>query len=96
MESNQYREVNEEIILIDIKGNEVLYEILLTIDRHEEFGKNYILVHPVESPKDEIELEAYSYVENKDGTKGSLQEIDTDAEWDMIEEVFIQFMDETE
>ena len=36
--------------------------------------------------------------ENEDGTEGDLQPIpeDSDAEWDMIEEVFNSFMDEQE
>ena len=48
-------------------------------------------------PEDEdVELQAYSYVENAEGTEGDLQQIETDAEWDMIEEVFNTFMAEEE
>ena len=33
---------HEVITLVDEQGNETLFEILLTIDGREEFGKNYV------------------------------------------------------
>lgn len=92
---------HDVITLVDENGNESLFEILLTIDGKEEFGKNYVLLVPFGSEKDEegqVEIQAYSYTENEDGTEGDLQPIpeDSDAEWDMIEEVFNSFMDEAE
>lgn len=88
---------HEHITLVDDEGNESLYEILLTVDGQEEFGKNYVLVYPAEvSDEDEVELQAYAFTENADGTEGELEEITTDAEWDMIEEVFNTFMSEEE
>jgi len=90
-------EGHEHITLVDEQGNETLYEILLTVDGQEEFGKNYVLLYPAGIPEDEdVELQAYSYVENTEGTEGDLQQIETDAEWDMIEEVFNTFMAEEE
>lgn len=35
---------HEVITLVDENGNETLFEILLTIDGREEFGKNYVLL----------------------------------------------------
>ncbi|MBN2904362.1 MAG: DUF1292 domain-containing protein, partial [Enterococcus sp.] len=53
--------------------------------------------YPAGAPEDEdVELQAYAYVENEDGSEGELQQIETDAEWDMIEEVFNTFMAEEE
>ena len=76
-------EGHEHITLVDEQGN--------------EFGKNYVLLYPAGIPEDEdVELQAYSYVENAEGTEGDLQQIETDAEWDMIEEVFNTFMAEEE
>ena len=54
---------------------------------------------PVGAEEDEdgqVEIQAYSYTENEDGTEGDLQPIpeDSNAEWDMIEEVFNSFMTE--
>ena len=93
------QEKPELITLVDEQGNENLFEILLTIDGKEEFGKNYVLLVPVNAEEDEngeVEIQAYSFTENEDGTEGKLEPIpeDSDAEWDMIEEVFNSFMEE--
>ncbi|MBK4758080.1 hypothetical protein CU026_2139 [Enterococcus faecium] len=83
--------------MVDDQGNETLYEILLTVDGQEEFGRNYVLLYPAGVSEDEdVELQAYAYIENEDGTEGELEQIETDAEWDMIEEVFNTFMAEEE
>ena len=93
---------DNHITLVDEQGNETLFEILLTIDGREEFGKNYILLMPANAEEDEngqVEIQAYSYTEkNEDGTEGDLQPIpeDATAEWDMIEEVFNSFMENGE
>ena len=97
---NHDHEERELITLVDEQGNETLFEILLTIDGKEEFGKNYVLLIPANAEEDEngeVEIQAYSFTENEDGTEGDLQPIpeDSDAEWDMIEEVFNNFMEET-
>lgn len=85
------------ITLVDDQGNETLYEILLTIDGQEEYGKNYVLLYPTGVEDDEeVELQAYAYEEHEDGLEGELKQIETDAEWDMIEEVFNTFMAEEE
>ena len=80
----------ELITLVDEQGNENLFEILLTIDGKEEFG------NAEEDENGEVEIQAYSFTENEDGTEGELEPIpeDSDAEWDMIEEVFNSFMEE--
>lgn len=99
--SHNHDHEHDVITLVDENGNESLFEILLTIDGKEEFGKNYVLLVPFGSEEDEegqVEIQAYSYTENEDGTEGDLQPIpeDSEAEWDMIEEVFNSFMDEAE
>ena len=60
----------------------------------EEFGKTMFLV-PVNAEEDEngeVEIQAYSFIENEDGTEGELQPIpeDSEDEWNMIEEVFTE------
>ncbi|MDU1741917.1 MAG: DUF1292 domain-containing protein, partial [Streptococcus lutetiensis] len=55
---------HEVITLVDEQGNETLFEILLTIDGREEFGKNYVLLIPAGAEEDEqgqIEIQAYSF-----------------------------------
>ncbi|MFU2206311.1 DUF1292 domain-containing protein [Streptococcus pluranimalium] len=98
-ENHNHEHEPEVITLVDDQGNESLFEILLTIDGKEEFGKNYVLLVPAGAKEDdngEIEIQAYSFTENEDGTEGDLQLIpeDSDVEWDMIEEVFNSFIDE--
>ena len=96
---NHEHEERELITLVDEQGNETLFEILLTIDGKEEFGKNYVLLVPVNAEEDEdgqVEIQAYSFIENEDGTEGELQPIpeDSEDEGNMIEEVFNSFMEE--
>lgn len=59
---------HEVITRVDEQGNEALFEILLTIDGREEFGKNYVLLVPAGSQEDEsgeVEIQAYSFTEMK-------------------------------
>lgn len=85
---------HEHITIVDENGNEELYEVLFTFES-DDFGKSYVLVYPAGVPEgDEIELQAYSYVENEDGTEGDLEPIETEEEWDMIEEVLNTFIED--
>ncbi len=43
---HEHDDEHEYITLIDEEGNESLFEILLTVDGQEEFGKNYVLLYP--------------------------------------------------
>ncbi|MGO2100291.1 DUF1292 domain-containing protein [Vagococcus salmoninarum] len=99
--NHDHEEDHEFITLVDEEGNEALFEILLTIDGEEEYAnKQYVLLFPAGVEEDEneaeVELLAYEYIEGKDGTEGDLKNIETDAEWDMIEEVFNAFVEEEE
>ena len=59
--------------------------------------KPYTKFYPAGVPEEEdVELQAYAYIENEDGSEGELEQIETEAEWDMIEEVFNTFMAEEE
>lgn len=101
MSHNHDHSHNHEVItLVDEQGNETLFEILLTIDGREEFGKNYVLLVPAGAEEDangEIEIQAYSFAENEDGTEGDLptNPEDSDAEWDMIEKFSIALSTKT-
>lgn len=87
---------HDYITLVDEEGNESLYEVLFTFDS-DDYGKSYVLLYPAgSSDEDEVELQAFSYVEDEEGGKGELQPIETDAEWDMIEEVLNTFLDDEE
>lgn len=88
----------KHITVVDENGNEQLYEVLFTFDS-EEFNKSYVLYFPVgaeEDENEEIEIHASSYIQSDEGEEGNLQPIETDEEWDMIEEMLNTFLDEEE
>ncbi|CAM3210933.1 DUF1292 domain-containing protein [Vagococcus sp. PNs007] len=100
-EEHTHDHEHDFITLVDDEGNEALFEILLTIDGEDEFAnKQYVLLFPAGVEEDDeqvdVELLAYQYIEGEDGTEGELKNIETDAEWDMIEEVFNAFAEEEE
>jgi uncharacterized protein YrzB (UPF0473 family) len=84
------------ITVVDENGNEQLCEVLFTFDS-EEFGKSYVLYYPLgadESDDEEIEIHASSFVPTEDNQDGELMPIETDEEWDMIEEMLETFLAE--
>lgn len=93
---DQTHELDQEYItLIDDDGNEELYQILLTFES-DEFDKSYVLVYPAGASDEEVELFAFSYEENEEGLEGQLDNIETNEEWDMIEEVLGAFISDEE
>lgn len=92
----------EHITVVDENGNEQLFEVLFTFES-EDFGKSYVLYFPIGAEEDEegeIEIHASSFTENPDLDEtvggGELRPVETDAEWDMIEEMLNTFLDEEE
>ena len=85
-------EEQERIIIPDENGEEHLFDILFTFDV-EQTGRSYMVVKPVEAPEDDDdeyeEVFGFRYEEN-DG-EFSLYPIETDAEWDMVEEMLNTF-----
>lgn len=85
------------ITLVDDEGNEVLFRIHLTIDGQEQFGKDYVLLYDASTPEgEEVELLAYAYDQVEGDDEGHLMEVETEEEWNMIEEVFNAFEEEGE
>lgn len=97
MADDQNNEQTDEFItLVDEEGNEELYQILLTFES-DEFAKSYVLVYPAGADEEEeVELFAFSYDDPDEGLEGQLNDIETDEEWDMIEEVLGAFVAEDE
>lgn len=94
---HDHHEDYPQITLMDVDGNEVLYNILFTLDGQAEFGKDYVLVFPADTPENtEIELHAYSYTEKKEGEYGNLNPIESDAEWEKIEEALDTYFSDQE
>ena len=88
----------KNITVVDDEGNEQLCEVLFTFDS-EEFGKSYVLYYPVgqdEDDDEEIEIHASAFMPKEDGEDGELMPIETDEEWDLVEEMLNTFLDEEE
>ena len=85
-----------QLVFIDENQNEVLCDIIFTYDS-EEFGKSYVFFTEVgsEDENGNREVGVASYVPTDDGI-GELQPVTTDEEWEMIEEVFESFAEESE
>ena len=82
------------ITVVDENGNEQLCEILFTFDS-DKFNKSYVLYYPMSDNEDEeIEIHASSFVPSENNEDGELSPIETDEEWDMIEEMLNTFLDE--
>lgn len=89
-------ENENRLTYIDENGNEVLCEVLFTFES-EEFGKKYVLFYEVgdmEDGDDQVSVMAASYQEGEDGSIGELYAVETDEEWDLIEEMLQRFDDE--
>ena len=75
-----------QITIVDENGNEVVMEILLTFHL-DQFNKDYVAYY---NPLlEEMEVYVDSYDEDK-----NLYAVESDEEWDMIDEVIGAFVDE--
>ena len=90
------------ITIVDENGNEQLCEVIDTF-YSEQFGKSYVLYSLVGAEEDEdgqIEIFASSFVPSENGEDGELEPIETEEEWDLIEDFLNsledQFDDEEE
>lgn len=82
----------ETMTIIDESGSEVLYEIVLTF-KSDETNKSYVVYKLPGDENDEVFASSFNE-ENTEG--GELSPIESDTEWDMIEEVLNTFLDEEE
>ncbi|WP_163537842.1 DUF1292 domain-containing protein [Gracilibacillus sp. YIM 98692] len=80
-------EEKERIIIPDENGEEHLFEVLFTFDV-DESGQSYVAVVPAEQKEDEeVEVFAFRYEEKQKDDDLALYHIESDDEWDMVEEV---------
>ncbi|GAB3071003.1 DUF1292 domain-containing protein [Salinicoccus sesuvii] len=91
---------NEEelLTLYDEEGNEVLYRKMLEF-HHPGFEKDYVILAEegnFSNDDEEIELIPMINMPDEDGEGGKFMPVETDEEWDMIEEVVNTQMDEPE
>jgi len=89
-------EVNEKIVIPDENGEEHLFEVLYTFDV-DDTKQHYIAVIPVDQSEDEqVDLYAFRYEESADDNDLSLFPIDSDEEWEIVEETLNTLIDEDE
>lgn len=90
-------EEKERIIIPDENGEEHLFEVLFTFDV-DTTEKSYIAVIPMEQKEDEeVEVFAFRYEEKtNDEDDLSLYQIESDEEWEMVEEMLNTLVDEEE
>ncbi len=76
---------DKQMTIKDDQGNEHLVEILFTYE-HDERKKKYVFFYEKNNPE---EVMAMEYTD-----KGELLEIESDEEYEEVEEVFNAFIDE--
>lgn len=86
--------------IVDEQGNEHVCEVILTFDspQPEKFDRSYVVYHVLSDDKeqnddDQIEIHASAFIPSETGD-GDLLPIESDEEWDMVEEVVGAFLDE--
>ncbi|MFS0751354.1 DUF1292 domain-containing protein [Oceanobacillus sp. 1P07AA] len=88
-------EEKERIIIPDENGDEHLFEVLFTFDV-DETEQSYIAVVPAEQAEEE-EVEVYAFrFEEQDNEDFTLFPIESDDEWQMVEEMLNTLAEEEE
>ena len=88
-----------QLTVIDENGNELLCEILFTF-ASDDYNKSYVVYYPVgaehEDADGNVDLHVSAYIPSNNNEGGELLPVETDAEWDMIEEVINTFLADEE
>jgi len=86
-------EEKERIIIPDENGDEHLFEVLFTFDV-DDTQQSYIAVVPAEQAENE-EVEVYAFrFEEQENDDFTLFPIESDEEWDLVEEMLNTLADE--
>ncbi|WP_050615863.1 DUF1292 domain-containing protein [Bacillus testis] len=88
----------DQITIVDEQGNEQLCQILFSFPS-EEFNKSYVLYYPIGEEEDEngeilVHASAFIPSENDEESEGELMPIETEEEWDLVEEMYNTFVEE--
>lgn len=85
----------ERIVIPDENGDEHLFEMLFTFDVDETGNSYMVLVEEgsTESDDEEVEVHAFRYEESDDEDL-ALFPIETEEEWEMVEELLNTFAEE--
>jgi len=82
---------DKTIVVTDENGIDTIYEIILTFDSPET-GKKYVIY---KLPEEDEEVMAAVYEEQTDG-EGILTEVQSEEEFEMIQEILDSFIEEDE
>lgn len=90
-------EEKERIIIPDENGEEHLFEVLFSFEI-DETNQTYIaLISAEETTDEDVEVYAFRYEENEDDDNDlSLYPIESDEEWDMVEEMLHTLTEESD
>jgi uncharacterized protein YrzB (UPF0473 family) len=82
----------ERLIVTDESGKDIECNIILTFDS-DEYQKSYVVYQIVGDESGEYYAASFN---PDDGDEGKLFQVETDEEWDLIEEVLESFLEEEE
>ncbi|MBU0997180.1 MAG: DUF1292 domain-containing protein [Firmicutes bacterium] len=82
----------ETLIVTDEQGNEIECNIIMTFES-EEFGKSYVVYQIKDDETGEYFAASYN---PEDDDEGNLGQVDSEEEWDLIEEVLESFLEDEE
>jgi len=88
---------NEEqdiITLFNDNGDEELFEVFFSF-HDDEYNKDYILVYPAGADLYEG-ADIFPFIVNNMGTEGTFDEIEDDAEFEMVSKALDRYMEEAE
>jgi len=86
------KEEKEFFIVTDENGKDMKCEIIMTFDS-DEFEKSYVVYQIAGDESGECFAATYN---PDDGEEGKLMEIESDEEWEFVEEVLENFLEEEE
>ena len=84
--------MDETLIVTDENGKELECIIIMTFES-EEFEKSYVVYQLKEDESGEYFAASFN---PDDGEEGQLLAIETDEEWDLVEEVLENFLEDEE
>ncbi len=83
---------DNQLVFTNDKGEEVVCEILFTHES-KEFNKNYVFfIDPTVETEENATVNCAAYVPGENG-EGELIAVESDEEWQMLEEVFNDFLE---
>jgi uncharacterized protein YrzB (UPF0473 family) len=85
--------MDEEILVVTDENGEELECVIVMTFESEEFNKNYVVYRIKDDESGEVFAASFN---PNDGEEGQLYQIETDEEWDLVEEVLENFLEDEE